>query len=127
MPVVTFACGAALRRPFQAIPATPTTHTTGISFAILPLAAALAMATAPAWAQETQTVRIGHAGPVSGGIAHIGKDTENGVRMALDELNTQNVVIGGKKIRFEIAAEDDGGDPRQATAVAQKMCDAKVA
>ena len=78
-------------------------------------------------AQELQVVKIGHAGPTSGGIAHIGKDTENGVRMALEEINAQNPVIGGKKIRFELAAEDDAGDPRQATAVAQKMCDAKVA
>ena len=93
----------------------------------LALTAALAAACGGAWAQDVQTVRIGHSGPVSGGIAHIGKDTENGVRMALDELNAQNLVIGGKKIHFEIAAEDDAGDPRQATAVAQKMCDAKVA
>lgn len=80
-----------------------------------------------AMAQDVQTVKIGHVGPLSGGIAHIGKDTENGVRMALDDLNTQNLVIGGKKIRFELAAEDDAGDPRQATGVAQKLCDLKVA
>ncbi|WP_442866961.1 branched-chain amino acid ABC transporter substrate-binding protein [Acidovorax sp. GBBC 3334] len=90
-------------------------------------AALAAFAVAPASAQDAQTVKIGHAGPLSGGIAHIGKDTENGVRMALDDLNTQNLVIGGKKIRFEIAAEDDAGDPRQATAIAQKFCDLKVA
>jgi len=78
-------------------------------------------------AQDVQVVKIAHAGPLSGGIAHIGKDTENGVRLALDDLNAQNLVIGGKKIRFEIAAEDDAGDPRQATAVAQKLCDQKVA
>jgi branched-chain amino acid transport system substrate-binding protein len=90
------------------------------------LVCALAAAGA-ASAQDVQVVKIGHAGPVSGGIAHIGKDTENGVRMAVDELNTQNLVIGGKKIKFELAAEDDAGDPRQATAVAQKLCDLKVA
>ena len=72
-------------------------------------------------------MRIAHAGPTSGGIAHIGKDTENGVRMALDDLNAQGLVIGGKKIKFELDAEDDAGDPRQATAVAQKLCDSKVA
>ena len=80
-----------------------------------------------AQAQEVQTVRIAHAGPTSGGIAHIGKDTENGVRLAIDELNTQIIVIGGKRIKFELAAEDDAGDPRQATVVAQKLCDSKVA
>lgn len=88
---------------------------------------ACSLATASAFAQDVQTVKIAHAGPVSGGIAHIGKDTENGVRLAIDDLNAQNLVIGGKKIKFEIAAEDDAGDPRQATAVAQKLCDQKVA
>ena len=90
-------------------------------------AAALGLTAASSFAQEVQTVRIAHAGPTSGGIAHIGKDTENGVRLAIDDLNAQALVIGGKKIKFEIMAEDDGGDPRQATAVAQKLCDAKVA
>ncbi|NMM13600.1 MAG: branched-chain amino acid ABC transporter substrate-binding protein [Rhodoferax sp.] len=93
----------------------------------LTAAAVLSLMAATAFAQEVQTVRIAHAGPTSGGIAHIGKDTENGVRLAIDELNTQAVVIGGKKIKFELVAEDDAGDPRQATAVAQKLCDAKVA
>lgn len=92
-----------------------------IAVAVLTLGATLAQA------QEVQSVKIAHAGPTSGGIAHIGKDTENGVRLAIDELNTQNLVIGGKKIQFELVAEDDAGDPRQATAVAQKLCDAKVA
>ncbi|WP_296905896.1 branched-chain amino acid ABC transporter substrate-binding protein [Polaromonas sp.] len=91
------------------------------------LAAALVLAASLAQAQEVQTVEIAHAGPTSGGIAHIGKDTENGVRLAIDELNARNLVIGGKKIKFELLAEDDAGDPRQATAVAQKLCDAKVA
>ena len=95
-------------------------------FTRVALATAALLATA-AQAQDVQVVKIAHAGPTSGGIAHIGKDTENGVRMAIEELNTQNLTIGGKKVRFEIAAEDDAGDPKQATAVAQKLCDQKVA
>ncbi|WPC69070.1 branched-chain amino acid ABC transporter substrate-binding protein [Rhodoferax ferrireducens] len=93
----------------------------------LTAAAALGLTTAVAFAQDVQIVRIAHAGPTSGGIAHIGKDTENGVRLAIDELNAQALVIGGKKIKFELAAEDDAGDPRQATTVAQKLCDSHVA
>lgn len=93
----------------------------------LSAAAALGLTTAVAFAQDVQIVRIAHAGPTSGGIAHIGKDTENGVRLAIDELNAQALVIGGKKIKFELAAEDDAGDPRQATTVAQKLCDSHVA
>ena len=93
----------------------------------LTAAAALGLTAAVAFAQDVQIVRIAHAGPTSGGIAHIGKDTENGVRLAIDELNAQALVIGGKKIKFEMAAEDDAGDPRQATTVAQKLCDSHVA
>ena len=89
--------------------------------------AALALTATANFAQDVQVVRIAHAGPTSGAIAHIGKDTENGVRLAIDDLNKQSIVIGGKKIKFEIAAEDDAGEPRQATAVAQKLCDSKVA
>ncbi len=96
-------------------------------FTLSTLAAGALLASAAAQAQDVQTVKIAHAGPTSGGIAHIGKDTENGVRMAIDELNAQNLTIGGKKIKFEIAAEDDAGDPKQATAVAQKLCEQKVA
>ena len=89
-------------------------------------AAALAAACGVASAQDL-VVKIGHVAPMSGPQAHYGKDNENGVRMALEELNAQGVMIGGKKARFEIQAEDDAADPKQGTAAAQKLCDAKVA
>ncbi|BDI06502.1 branched-chain amino acid ABC transporter substrate-binding protein [Sphaerotilus microaerophilus] len=76
-------------------------------------------------AQEA-VVKIGHVGPTSGGIAHLGKDNENGARMAIDELNAKGVTIGGKKVKFELLAEDDAGDPKQGTAAAQKLIDSKV-
>lgn len=91
----------------------------------LTVAAAIAAAAGVTLAQEV--VKIGHVAPMSGGQAHYGKDNENGVRMAIEDLNAQKVVIGGKTIKFEIAAEDDAADPKQGTAVAQKLCDAKVA
>ena len=90
-------------------------------------AAALTLCAGLATAQDTQVVRIGHVAPVSGAQAHYGKDNENGVRMAIEDLNAQNIVIGGKKVRFEIVAEDDAADPKQGTAAAQKLCDSKVA
>ncbi|SFC56052.1 amino acid/amide ABC transporter substrate-binding protein, HAAT family [Polaromonas sp. OV174] len=92
----------------------------------LTVVAALAMVAGVASAQDA-VVKIGHVGPMSGSQAHYGKDNENGVRMAIDDLNAQNLVIGGKKVKFEIAAEDDAADPKQGTAVAQKLCDMKVA
>ena len=86
--------------------------------------AVLAAFGSTAFAQEV--VKIGHVGPTSGGIAHLGKDNEMGARMAIDELNAKGVTIGGKKVKFELLAEDDAGDPKQGTAVAQKLADAKV-
>ncbi|HEY2926840.1 MAG TPA: branched-chain amino acid ABC transporter substrate-binding protein, partial [Albitalea sp.] len=71
-------------------------------------------------------VRIGHVGPISGAQAHYGKDNENGARMAVEELNAKGMTIGGKKAKFELVAEDDAADPKQGTAAAQKLCDAKV-
>jgi branched-chain amino acid transport system substrate-binding protein len=78
----------------------------------------------PALAQTV--VKIGHVAPVSGPQAHYGRDNENGARMAIDELNAQGVTIAGKTVKFELLAEDDAADPKQGTAVAQKLCDAKV-
>ena len=93
----------------------------------LTVAAVMTMVAGFAAAQETQVVKIGHVAPMSGGQAHYGKDNENGVRMAIEDLNAQNIVIAGKKIKFEIVAEDDAADPKQGTAAAQKLCDSKVA
>ena len=93
----------------------------------LTAAAALTLVAGAVMAQDTQVIKIGHVGPVSGPQAHYGKDNENGARMAIEELNTQNITINGKKIKWEIQAEDDAADPKQGTAAAQKLCDAKVA
>ena len=71
-------------------------------------------------------MKIGHVGPTSGSIAHLGKDNENGAKMAIDELNAKGFMINGKKVKFELLAEDDGADPKQGTAAAQKLVDAKV-
>ncbi|MBL8386694.1 MAG: branched-chain amino acid ABC transporter substrate-binding protein [Hydrogenophaga sp.] len=82
-------------------------------------------AAAPAPAADG-VIKIGHVGPTSGAIAHLGKDNENGARMAIDELNAANITIGGKPAKFELLAEDDAADPKQGTAAAQKLVDAKV-
>ena len=91
----------------------------------LSIACTLVAASGLSWSQD-QVVRIGHVGPLSGPIAHLGKDNENGARLAIEELNARGVSIGGKKVRFELVAEDDAADPKQGTAAAQKLVDAKV-
>ncbi|HEU4850525.1 MAG TPA: branched-chain amino acid ABC transporter substrate-binding protein [Telluria sp.] len=90
-----------------------------------PLALA-ALLLAPAVQAQEQVVRIGVSSPLSGANAFAGKDNENGVRLAVEELNTKKMVIGGKPVRFELRAEDDQGDPKAGVIVAQKFADAGV-
>lgn len=92
--------------------------------------AAAAAASAPVAAApvaDPDIIKIGHVGPTSGAIAHLGKDNENGARMAIEELNAKGVMIGGKKVTLQLMPEDDAGDPKQGTSVATKLVDAKVA
>ena len=88
------------------------------------LAAGFAAAT-PALAEE-EIVKIGHVAPITGNFAHLGKDYENGARLAIDDLNAKGFTIGGKKVKFELVPEDDAADPKQGTAAAQKLVDEKV-
>lgn len=85
-----------------------------------------AEAAAPAAPSEV-VVKIGHAAPLSGPVAHLGKDTEYGVGIALDEANAEGLTIGGQKVKFELVSDDDQADPKTATQVAQRFVDNKVA
>jgi len=78
-------------------------------------------------AEEVVTVKIGHAGPLTGGIAHLGKDNENGARLAVEEATAKKLKIGGKTVKFELMGEDDQADPKMGPTIAQKFADAKVA
>src|SRR5687768_6954175 len=78
---------------------------------------------APAGGME---VKIGHVGPLTGQIAHLGKDNENGARLAVEEANAAGIKIGGQAAKFTLVAEDDQADPKVGATVAQKLADAKV-
>ena len=90
----------------------------------LAIASVFAAAVAPAAAQTV--VKIGHVAPLTGSIAHLGKDNELGAKLAIEELNAKKLTIGGKQVTFELLSEDDAGDPKQGTAAAQKLVDAGV-
>ena len=77
--------------------------------------------------QKSPEIKIGHVGPLTGSIAHLGKDNENGARLAIEEANAAGIKIGGKDAKFTLVAEDDQADPKVGTTVAQKLADAKVA
>lgn len=78
-------------------------------------------------AADTQLVRIGFAGPLTGPSAHQGLDVEHGVSIAIEEANQQQLKLGDKVAQFKLVSEDDVADPRTGTAVAQRLVDSKVA
>src|SRR5215470_12452153 len=98
-----------------------------IKFAPVALAVAVALAAcgkkeepakkeaAKAAAPAEEVVKVGHVAPLTGGIAHLGKDNENGAKMAVDEINA----AGGLKV-------GDKTDPKEGTLAAQKLVDAGV-
>lgn len=97
-----------------------------------PLAIALAVSIVACGKKEekaadgSQIIKIGHVAPLTGGIAHLGKDNENGARLAVEEVNQAGLTINGKKVTLVLVPEDDAADPKTATSVAQKLVDAKV-
>jgi branched-chain amino acid transport system substrate-binding protein len=81
----------------------------------------------PGAVHSQEVIKIGFASPLSGAQANYGKDNQNGAQMAIDDLNAQNVTIGGKPVKFQLQAEDDQAEPKQGPLIAQKLADAKVA
>jgi len=86
------------------------------------LVAAMSLA-GTAYAQQVEDVKIGFAGPMTGAQAHYGKDFQNGITLAVEEMNATKPVIGGKPVRFVLDSADDQADPRTGTTVAQKLVD----
>lgn len=71
-------------------------------------------------------IKIGHVAPLTGSIAHLGKQNENGALLAIEEINKADLTINGKKLTLKLVPEDDAADPKTAIQVAQKLVDAKV-
>ncbi len=82
-------------------------------------AAVVALAATPAFAQ----IKIGSAGPMTGQYAAFGEQLKRGAQMAVDEINAAGGVNGQK---LEMLIGDDACDPKQATAVANKMVSDKA-
>jgi len=90
------------------------------STAILTIAASFAVNA------QAQEVVIGAVAPLTGNLAHLGKDIENGARLAVEEVNAKHLQIAGKPLTLKLDMEDDAADPRTATQVAQKLVDEHV-
>ncbi|MBV8568242.1 MAG: branched-chain amino acid ABC transporter substrate-binding protein [Methylobacteriaceae bacterium] len=79
--------------------------------------AGLALAGAgPAFAD----ISIGTAGPLSNAEALFGNTWQNGMQLAINEVNAAGGINGQKLV---LVRQDDQGDPKQGTLLAQKFCD----
>lgn len=97
-----------------------------IKLNIIALAGLTTLALAGHANAQEQVVKIGHTGPLSGANAFAGQDNENGVRLAIEELNAKKMVVAGKTLKFELQSEDDQCDPKSGVNVAQKLVDGGV-
>jgi branched-chain amino acid transport system substrate-binding protein len=83
--------------------------------------------TKAAAAPAAEVIKIGHVAPLTGGIAHLGKDNENGAKLAADEINAAGgIKVGDKTYTIQVLGEDDKADPKEGTLAAQKLVDAGV-
>ncbi|MEK6346231.1 MAG: branched-chain amino acid ABC transporter substrate-binding protein [Burkholderia sp.] len=100
------------------------------AFKLRPLAGllgvVLSVAALQAQAQDT-VVKVGVAGPMSGGNAAYGKDIEAGVKMAVAEANARHPVVNGAAVTFQVISGDDQADPRIGVQVAQQLVDGGAA
>lgn len=107
----------------SAAPTTAPQRSTTATAILTTLGIALIAGCAP----KDTSVKIGHVAPMTGSIAHLGKDNEAGAKLAIADLNKAGIKIDGKAVTFTLLSEDDGADAKQGTVAAQKLVDAKVA
>ena len=69
---------------------------------------------------ETETIRIGGIGPLSGGYANYGFSVKNGAQLAVDEINAAGG-INGKQV--ELSFQDSQADPESAVNAYGKLMD----
>src|SRR5690606_578265 len=83
-------------------------------------------ALSPVQAADNTVVKLGFAAPLTGPQSHYGEDMKNGLTLALEEANKQNIELDGKPAKFELISRDDQADPRTAVQVAQQIVDEDV-
>ncbi|MDR2610922.1 MAG: ABC transporter substrate-binding protein [Clostridiales Family XIII bacterium] len=74
---------------------------------------------------KSDTVQIGVNYELTGDVATYGNDSVNGIKMAIDEVNANGGVLGGKQI--ELIVKDDKSDPAESTSIEESlMGDGKI-
>ncbi|MGH8781374.1 ABC transporter substrate-binding protein [Paraburkholderia sp.] len=74
-------------------------------------------------AGSVTAVKIGHTAPLTRGIAHLGKDNENGARLAVEEINAQGLTVDGRRIERQFDGQHDAADPKACTQAARALVD----
>lgn len=73
-------------------------------------------------AHAAGSVRVGVIAEITGDMPAVGASCRNAAKMAADEVNAAGgLEVGGKKLKVEIAVEDNGGKADQSAAAAQKL------
>ncbi|MFM9958537.1 MAG: ABC transporter substrate-binding protein [Phycisphaerales bacterium] len=76
----------------------------------------------PAPSASTDRIKIGHYGSLTGSKATFGKSTDNGIKLAVKEINAAGgVSIGGAKRMVELVSEDTEGKAEKAGTVVTKL------
>ena len=78
-----------------------------------------------ALAQSKEPVKIGLAAAVSGGSAASGEAIKRGIQIAMDEINAQGGVLGGRKL--ELVIRDDEGNPAKGVTIARELTEREKA
>jgi branched-chain amino acid transport system substrate-binding protein len=96
------------------------------AFTLCALTAAALLSGCQFFSGIPDTIKIGVAQPLSGGLGPLGNDLLNGVKLAVDELNKQGYKVAGKTVTLEVVAVDDKANPEEGKKVAQQLVDAGV-
>lgn len=66
------------------------------------------------------TIKVGSYYPLTGDLANFGTSSNNGIQLAISEINDKGGLLGKK---VELLAEDDRGMQQEATSAVQKLID----
>ena len=73
--------------------------------------------------KETNSIKVGAAGPLTGDLATFGADQLNGMKLTVEEWNAKGGVLGKKILIVEV---DDQRDPEQVVSAANKLVNEEV-
>ena len=81
-------------------------------------ACALAFLFAGCKKQDNSVIRVGHFGAMTGPTATFGTSTDEGIRLAMEEINAKGGVLGK---RIDVVTEDDQSKPTEAVNAVVKL------